>query len=322
MSDKTAIEWTDATWNPVTGCNQVSSGCAFCYAKRLHDQRFKAWSDGNWPTAPEQYRVPFETVQCHPDRLSIPLSWKKPRKIFVNSMSDLFHESVNDVFIDRVFAVMARCPRHTFQILTKRAARLPDYFHEERGWYIRQVVDESYQSIADPFPNWQFPLPNVWLGVSVENQATANERIPALIETPAAVRFLSCEPLLSPIDLSKFLICSSPHHVSLHLYLNTYRDNLHQVIVGGESGPGARPMHPDWARDLRDQCIAAGVPFFFKQWGEWIPEQFADGHWPESSTRYTFDNQTQLVRSGKTKAGRLLDGREWNEYPKTESVLA
>ena len=234
----TDIEWTDETWNPVTGCTKVSPGCDHCYAERV-TERFHG-------------KGAFERIVLHPDRLDKPLHWRKPRKVFVNSMSDLFHEQVPDTFIGLVWQVMAETPQHTFQILTKRHARMRSFL---RQW-----------------PNYE-PLPNVWLGVSVEDQKWADIRVPALIQTPAAVRFLSCEPLLGPVRIG-------------------YMSLLDWVIVGGESGPGARPMHPDWARDLRDQCEAAGVPFLFKQWGGIRPKA----------------------------GGRELDGRTWDQYP--EAVTA
>ena len=240
MSDRSAIEWTEATWNPVTGCTQISPGCANCYAKRFAE-RFRGV-----PGHP--YERGFEVAE-RPERLGQPLRWKRPRTIFVNSMSDLFHEEVAGSFVASVFAVMERADRHTFQVLTKRPGRA-----------------------AALAPSLPWP-PNVWLGVSVENQRWTT-RIDALREIPAAVRFLSCEPLLGPLELDL--------------------DGMGWVIAGGESGPRARPMRPEWARGVRDQCLASGVPFFFKQWGE----HGADGR-----------------RAGKKRAGRLLDGRTWDEAP-------
>jgi len=234
VGDKTAIEWTDATWNPVTGCNKVSPGCAHCYAsplaKRLQAMGVKAYARG------------FD-VTCHPDRLDWPLRWKKPRRTFVNSMSDLYHDRVPDAFIREVFTVMERADRHIFQVLTKRPERLI--------------------ALAPSLP-WP---PNIWQGVSVES-ARYVSRIDLLRQVPAAIRFLSVEPLLGPIP---------------HLPL----DGIHWVIVGGESGPGYRPMDPTWACDIRDQCLAASVAFFFKQVGGPTPKA----------------------------GGRLLDGLPWDEYP-------
>lgn len=234
MSDHTGIEWADATWNPVTGCTKVSPGCKNCYAERL---ALRLQAMGN-----PRYRNGF-AVTLHPDQLTLPLRWLQPRRIFVNSMSDLFHESVPEQFISQVFDVMAKAHWHIFQILTKRAERL-----------------------ATLVPRLAWP-PNVWQGVSIEN-ARYTWRVAYLQKVPAAVRFLSLEPLLGPIP-----------------YLEL--DGIHWVIVGGESGPRHRPIDPAWVRDIRDQCLAAGVPFFFKQWG---------GRTPKAG-------------------GRRLDGRIWNEMP-------
>jgi protein gp37 len=248
---RTKIEWTRGadgsdgyTWNPVVGCTKVSQGCKLCYAKTIHDMRHKAFLAGK-AVAP-QYSMPFEMVQLMPDRLTWPLSLRQPSRIFVNSVSDLFHEDVPDEFIDQVFAVMALADRHTFQVLTKR-------------------------------PKW--PLPNVWLGTSVEDQKAADERIPLLIETPAAIRFLSIEPLLGPVDLTDVrrhdgwrINALTGEEFLPGEIVSGHLGKIDWVIAGGESGSSKqspRPMHPDWARSLRDQCVAAGVPFLFKQWGEW-----------------------------------------------------
>ena len=234
MGDKSAIEWTDATWNPITGCTKVSPGCKFCYAERLA-ARLQAM--GN-----PRYRNGF-AVTLHPDQLTLPLRWSQPRRIFVNSMSDLYHEDVPDHFILAVFDTMVRAQWHTFQVLTKRAERL-----------------------AELAPRLPWP-PNVWQGVSIEN-ANYIWRIEHLRKVPAAVRFLSLEPLIGPIP-------------KLPL------EGIHWVIVGGESGPQCRPIDAAWVRDIRKQCMAARVPFFFKQWGG-----------PTAKSR-----------------GRLLDGRLWDETP-------
>ena len=237
MSDKSAIEWTDATWNPVTGCTKVSPGCAHCYAEAI-TLRFKRGG----PFLPGKTEV-----KIHHDRLKLPLSWKTPRRIFVNSMSDLFHEEVPLDFIGEVFEVMARADRHIFQILTKRHDRLLEVFEHL------------------PWP------PNVWMGVSVENQYWAERRIPNLIQVPAEVRFLSVEPLLKQLTLGPFL------------------QDIEWVIVGGESGPKARPIKEQWVLNIRDECLKYGVPFFFKQWG------------------------------GKTSksGGRELKGSTWSQLPST-----
>lgn len=237
---RSSIEWTESTWNPVTGCTQISPGCAHCYAMTFAE-RFRGV-----PGHP--YENGFD-LQLRPERLIQPLRWKKPRTIFVNSMSDLFHPEVPEEYIREVFEVMVRAEHHRFQVLTKRSERLVE--------------------MADALP---WPR-NVWMGVSVENQRFVG-RVDDLREIPAAVRFLSCEPLLGPLELDLA--------------------GIGWVIVGGESGPGARPMSPEWAVALRDQCAAADVPFFFKQWGA---------------------HDSRGRRVGKKKAGRCLDGLYFDAIP-------
>ena len=243
MSDRSAIEWTEATWNPVTGCTKVSSGCTHCYAETFAE-RFRGV-----PGHP--YEMGFD-LTLRPERLEQPLRWRAPRRIFVNSMSDLFHERVPEGYIREVFNVMERAHWHTFQVLTKRVERL-----------------------AALAPDLPWPR-NVWMGVSIENQRFTR-RIEVVRRVPARVRFLSCEPLLGPLclDLS----------------------GIHWVIAGGESGSRARPMQPKWIRDIRDQCLAVHVPFFFKQWGA---------------------HDERGIRCGKGTAGRVLDGRLWESYPAPE----
>lgn len=247
MSDNSSIEWTEATWNPVTGCTKVSPGCAHCYAETFAE-RFRGV-----PGHP--YERGFD-LQVRPERLTQPLEWKRPRLIFVNSMSDLFHRDLPLEFIQSVFDTMVRADWHTFQVLTKRSERL-----------------------AELAPKLPWPA-NVWMGVSVENQRWTS-RIDDLRRVPAAVRFLSCEPLLGPLNLNL--------------------SGIHWVIAGGESGARARPMRPEWARAIRDQCEAAGAPFFFKQWG---------AHGEDGD------------RVGKSKAGRLLDGKTWNSLPSPRVSLS
>ena len=273
MSDSSKIEWTEASWNPVSGCTKVSPGCAHCYAETFAER---------WRGTPGHHFENGFDVTLRPERLEQPLHWKRPRRIFVNSMSDVFHEAVPDDFIARMFAVMAECPQHTFQVLTKRHGRM-------RSLLTRLVAK---------------PPPNIWLGVSVENQHWADIRIPALLATPAAVRFLSCEPLLGPADVERFLWDGD-------------RDapgGLHWVICGGESGPGARPMVPAWARSLRDQCRDADVPFFFKQWGShrWVAHSVYD-----DATQCWVDRGIEPQRVSKKLAGRELDGRTWDEFPRS-----
>ena len=240
MTKRTAIEWTDQTWNPVTGCTQISPGCDHCYALRFAE-RFRG-------VAAHPYEHGFD-LQLRPHRLAQPSAWKRPRRVFVNSMSDLFHAKVPTQFIHRVFDAMETAPHHTYQVLTKRSTRM------------RRFIRERYAHLCAP----RF----IWLGVSVETP-TYFVRLHHLENTPCHVRFVSCEPLIADLG---------------HLALRPGR--LHWIIVGGESGPGARPMHADWVRSIRDQCLTASIPFFFKQWGGPRP----------------------------TSGGRQLNGRTWDEMP-------
>ncbi len=278
--NKTSIEWTDYTWNPVTGCNKVSQGCKHCYAETMAT-RF--WGDRK-----------FTDVQTHIDRLNEPIKnahkWAG-KKIFVCSMSDLFHESVSFAFIDKVYSKISDADlwgqKITWQILTKRPDRMLEY-HKERshGW------------MRDGVPNWL----DIWHGTSVEDQPNADERIPLLLQVPSSKRFLSCEPLLGPIDF-----ISSQLHPSIY----STDQKINWVIAGGESGHSARPMHPDWVRSLRDQCEAAGVPFFFKQWGAYYPELEET---PESNAAVPhFD--WSFKKLGKSKSGNLLDGKQHLNFP-------
>ena len=298
MGNKSGIEWTDATWNPVTGCSKVSAGCKHCYAER-------DWARLSANPKTVYYGRKFTDVRCHPERLweNSPGRWEKPRRVFVNSMSDLFHPDVPFEFIDDVFEFINCSPMHIFQILTKRPERMLEYFAR----YGTLIAD----------------MDHVWLGVSVEDQAAADERIPLLLESPAAVRWISAEPLLGPVDLSNHLACMCGMCGGEH---------LDWVVVGGESGPKARPMHPQWARDLRDQCAAASVPFLFKQWGEWAPHapipggdeggdlrrgivQYLIGDGREFDGHFRHGDAA-VRRVGKKAAGRLLDGNIHNEYPR------
>jgi protein gp37 len=241
MAEQSAIEWTDATWNPVTGCTKISPGCKHCYAERL---AIRLQAMGN-----RRYTNGFQ-VTLHPDQLSLPLRWRKPLRVFVNSMSDLFHEAVPEDFIRKVFDVMVQSPHHQFQVLTKRSKRLA--------------------KLASRLP-WRA---NIWQGVSVEN-ARYTWRVADLVTVPASVRFLSVEPLLGPIPRLPL-------------------DGISWVIVGGESGPGHRPIDPAWVRDIRDQCDRAGVALFFKQWGGPTPKA----------------------------GGRTLDGRTWDAMPSAHHQTA
>ena len=431
MSGVTKIEWTNATWNPVRGCAIVSKGCTNCYAMRLA-HRFAGAGKPFEGLTKLAKGGPVWTgkVRLVPELLDWPLRRLKPSRIFVNSMSDLFHEDVPDEFIDRVFAVLASSSKHTFQVLTKRADRMQQYMQRiadgapmagqryeaaMREHFDRYKLDfrEGYSLPAPPTPELRFlydsavvqehrptapcgttlaygfsggeyhwrawPLNNVWLGVSVEDQAAADERIPLLLNTPAAVRWISAEPLVGPVSLGKWLppgranwqcmkcagFCgggfqvSCPHCGADKSYLcgshvankprpdtftgSTNHQPIDWVVAGGESGPGARPMHPDWPRSLRNQCAAAGVPYFFKQWGAWSPvgpiyydedtaEHLAALDCDDDTARECFvtrsglrwlcdrDGQPPLgtwamERIGKRAAGRLLDGRMHNEYP-------
>lgn len=313
MGDRSSIEWTDATWNPVTGCTKVIKGCKHCYAER-------DWS--RLQHLPRFAGRAFTDVACHPERIDQPLRWTKQRRIFVNSMSDLFHEDVPDEFIDQVFAAMASAKQHKFQVLTKRPQRMLDYCKT-----IGRHHENDRVSIAD---NWRMCnegrcLPNVWLGVSVEDQAAADERIPLLLQTPAAVRWISAEPLLGPVDLDRLAIdsCDDDYTISAISGRRIARygtkpgaPRLDWVVVGGESGPKARPMHPDWVRSLRDQCAAAVVPFLFKQWGEWAPNCLCFRIDACKTTQRPEPGKPGcMFRCGKRAAGRLLDGVQHDGYP-------
>lgn len=334
----TSIEWTDKTWNPVVGCQKISEGCRNCYAKTLHDKRHEAVKRG--AALPMQYSEPFEKIQLMPERLGDPLKWRKPQRVFVNSVSDLFHKDVPFEFIDQVFGVMAKAYWHTFQVLTKRPERMAEYLSHRTGpWNVLTRIIQAAQQFEWPKSRYAeinagagwdgFPYPNIHLGTSVENQQAADERIPHLLRVPAAVRFLSCEPLLGAVNLKSMTGCKIPIEAER---CDCFPSGIHWVIVGGESGPGARPMHPDWARSLRDQCQSAGVPFFFKQWGEWSPDAPVlssdrtmkarpDGH-VLSQSSMTIPGTISLGRIGKKAAGRLLDGRTWDEFPAAKGGAA
>ncbi len=286
MADKTGIEWADATWNPIRGCSRVSEACRFCYAEDQAARIIKSDRERGVPEGAGAYDGLLAkggqwngTIRLVPELFDQPLRWNKPRRIFVNSMSDLFHEAIPENVIDKIFAVMALATKHTFQVLTKRPERMLAYLSTPgRDGVIKGTAWELLghmpkQDSAGMKAPW--PLPNVWLGVSVEDQASANERIPMLLKTPAAVRWLSMEPLLGAIDLERIQEPSGDVFNATYGWpeagtLQRVR-GVDWVVVGGESGPEARPMHPDWATALRDQCSRGGVPFLFKQWGEWLP---------------------------------------------------
>lgn len=322
----TKIEWTEVTWNPIVGCSLASPGCTNCYAMRFAGTRLGHVPKYDGLTQPAKLGPVWTGKLAFDEKaLLAPLGWKRPRMVFVNSMGDLFHDGCPDAWIDRVFAVMALCPQHTFQVLTKRSARMRNYCQSrfETEWGSEQLW-EAIEDLSDRGGEHDAPLPNVWLGVSVEDQQRAHERLPDLDATPAAVRWISAEPLLGPVDL---------------MIPGVVKPDW--VVAGGESGPGARPMHPDWARSLRDQCAAADVPFFFKQWGQWAPlDAFGGvsdgpvmdrhGNVRDWMNRYVVcadradrlrghsftQHATDLVyKVGKRRAGRLLDGIEHNGMP-------
>lgn len=325
MSDGTKIEWTDATWNPITGCSVVSAGCKHCYAMKLAGTRLQHHPSRAGLTV-DTKAGPVWTgeVRFNEQWIDQPLRWKRPRMVFVCAHADLFHESVPDEWIDKVFAVMALAPQHTFQVLTKRAKRMLEYLSSSD--LVGRVIHEAFRMDCEGGA-WMnadhsiggysiMPLQNVWLGVSVEDQSAADERIPLLLDTPAAVRWISAEPLLGPIDLNRILVNRERgfHASALHEQHDDcyYQSNaqLDWVVVGGESGPKARPMYPNWARSLRDQCAAAGVPFLFKQWGEWGP------NWYNDDSGQKIEGSEWMDRMGKKSAGRLLDGMHHDGYPK------
>lgn len=378
MADNTKIEWADATISPLYGCSKVSPACEHCYAERLAARmsRNPGVSKLYAGTVDEDGHWTGKLNLCE-DRMVQALRWKKPRRIFVASQSDLFHEDVPDNFIDTVFAYMLashlleNCARHTFLLLTKRAARMRDYlsaspsallerwanagegliFLDDENDYFSEVVysHASWDGRIQRHNSWAFadrlfPLPNVHLGVTAENQEQADARIPHLLGAPAALRFVSVEPMLGPVDLTHIALpdgviwnALDRQEASDALLEGDCGNIIDHVICGGESGPNARPMHPDWVRTLRDQCRETAVPFFFKQWGEWCPrsshpiqgELAASDIDPKcrrwDCTRLTKSggcgwtcedmddgNDAYMQRVGRTKAGRLLDGVEHN----------
>ena len=432
MADATHIEWTDATWNVVTGCSVVSPGCTNCYAMKLAGTRLRNHpSRAGLTAASKAGPVWTGEVRLNADWLDQPLRWTRPRRIFVAAHGDLFHDGVTDDQLDQIFAVMALCPQHTFQVLTKRPERMRAYLRglyapsaesdarvthavndvlmsTRRTWgdcgstgtaittlsrgigavepgILRNRADGNVERLVDwKPPRWMtvgaefadrvrarlmpaeqsefgwglklWPLPNVWLGVSVEDQVRADERIPILLDTPAAVRWISAEPLLGPIDLTALPFpksCDCPDHSPTLNALTgdvfcggccegpeaTTSATLDWGVYGGESGPDARPMHPDWVRQGRDQFAAGGVPFLFKQWGEWTPGENAQntiGKAVETADwfnqRWDFqrltagdcegmhiDDEPTLYRAGKKAAGRRLDGVLHDGYPEVRS---
>lgn len=405
MGGKTNIEWTEATWTPIRArawdiqndgsgkerigwhCEHVSEGCRNCYAERMNDRlgTGRPFKPGELRGKPGYAGGEVGRPELFLDErmLTQPLRWKRPRQIFVCSMTDLCAAFVPDEWIDRIFAVMALCPQHTFQVLTKRPERMRQYLQNDEA-YLRVLGDGVARELEAAGIPWngdwddrhsqaiagatRWPLPNVWLGVSVEDQKTADQRIPHLLETPAAIRWISYEPALGPVDLTRISgMCAEAwfvHDALRGRYTlggNTADDTcstetarIDWIVAGGESGPNARPAHPDWFRSARDQCAAAGVPFLFKQWGEWASAAYrmSDGmmvfrqfenhqHWVNKASTWVNGgvcldkNGTPLLvgkdfgaardegrfpvtimhRIGKKAAGRLLDGVLHDAYP-------
>ncbi|MEN6325821.1 MAG: phage Gp37/Gp68 family protein [Syntrophomonas sp.] len=364
MAD-TKIEWADKTWNPVTGCSPISEGCKNCFAKRMASRL-----QGRCGYPKDN---PFLVVK-HDDVFMLPIKWRKPSRIFVCSMGDLFHDAVEERWIDAVFAAMGSTydtscvdennvatgykQRHVYMVLTKRPERMRDYILEllkldweslrKRFYHIAMGMCDiirgplyAHMNASMIVATWiKQGMPGLWLGVTAENQARADERIPILLQTPAAVRFVSIEPMLGEIDLTRINIGPVASYNTLageilepgSVTSGHGVNKLDWAICGGETGTGARPMHPDWVRSLRDQCQAAGTPFFFKSWGDWSPfydRDIDDPDWrkiPEESKTvcrlnlaggqgFHGDRVVYFKKVGKKKAGRLLDGQEWDQYP-------
>lgn len=353
----TGIEYGQVAWNPVTGCSKVSEACINCWAERMSKRLAGrcGYSKDN----------PFK-VTMHPERLEEPLKWRKPRTVLVSFMGDLFHEDVDVKTLATVFGIMAACPHHTFMVLTKRPADMARFFEElttrangksmmevflgdDTNWRCRHILRAAAlratgngRVATQDLEGW--PIPNIWLGVTAENQARADERIPILLQIPAAKRFVSIEPMLGAVDLTKISLGPNGHgltfyHNSLNGWSTGYNAETHKqkvsrndqfsrldwVICGGETGPGARPMHPDWVRSLSDQCIAAVVPFWFKQWGEYCapsqmpPETYRVWDYHHGSENCWKDDDPSPWKVGKKKAGRLLDDQEWQQMPEVNS---
>lgn len=388
MSDKSKIEWTDASWNPIRGCSRESDGCKNCYAEvqalriqRLERGRGVAEGKGAYDGLIGRFGQWNGTIRLVPEKLDEPLHWRRPRRIFVNSMSDLFHEQVPFEFVAAVFGVMAAASWHTFQVLTKRPARALEFFRWIDAHPERKDFDTERLTAAHPNDDWrvyfllqkaaellgtagegqrveakgQWPLPNVWMGVSVEDQAAADKRISLLTNIPAAVRWISAEPLLEQVNLNLAMCldchawvtpklvnndkdygCPVCNHIVTRCSSSNRPGRFHEkrsidwVVAGGESGDDARPMHAAWARSLRDQCAAAGVSFLFKQWGAWSPtEPVAGGDLgaemrsdvvrivkPFGENDGHFRRGDSLMRRlSKKAAGRLLDGALHDQYP-------
>jgi protein gp37 len=335
------IEWTirpgtkSEVLNPTTGCDKISAGCRSCYAEVMH-RRLTGMGQ-------VKYQQPFlGHVRYWPDELAKPFKWKKPRTVFLNSMSDIFHKDVTIEAIAEIYAMMFLTPEHTYIVLTKRADRAKEVltseeFFDEYAKACNRLHDKYNQRLE----TWLYfeeelltmwPLKNVWQGVSIENQEQANIRVPDLLKTPAHIRVLSCEPLIGEIDLRGYLgercadclcttdVCGCIYNLDGEV-INT---RISWIICGGESGRNARPMHPDWVRAIRDQCAKAGVAFFFKQWGEWVPiNQIGStdgpkqgGYFDEHRAFKTAKGiESTMAKVGKNKSGNTLDGKQHLNFP-------
>ena len=361
MADHSKIEWTDATVNVVNGCSLASPGCTNCYAMKLAGTRLR--------THPSREGLTIQTkagpvwngeVRFNERPLEDVLRWTKPRMIFWNAHGDLFHPSVPDEWIDLCFAAMGRTPHHIHQVLTKRSERMRQYLSARKAASPVNVPLGDGALEQHPFNNELKPPSSIWLGVSVEDQQRADERIPDLLATPAAIRWLSCEPLLGAVDLTR--VKRFPPGIADKEFINAVEGRmwtdqtglpnpdpswaypgrpfsegrgLDWIVVGGESGKGARPMHPAWARSLRDQCADAGVPFFFKQFGDWMPSELCKLDcsardiliydetgkiWREAQDDGGWVGDQAMCRVGKKRAGRLLDRVEHNGMPETKNA--
>jgi protein gp37 len=336
VSTKSKIEWTDATWNPVVGCTKVSEACRNCYAERMAARMAcNPLTPQYAGTVENRGEGPCWTGQVNAiqDKLGEPMGWKKPRMVFPCSMSDIFHEQTPDVFIKAMFGVMSFCGQHTFQVLTKRIDRAFEIIShtslaECQAYAVNLLPKCTGAQIRNDSTINTWPLKNVWFGATIWDQPSADRIIPILLQIPAAVRFVSVEPMLGPVELG----CDGPELGWIN-YLRPPRINGEQmpgidwVICGGESGPHARPMHPAWVRSLRDQCETAGVPFLFKQWGAWMPSvgEYRDSVWQcgkfiEKPSHDEWQNgllfkDAFMRRACKKAAGKLLDGQEWHQMP-------
>lgn len=293
--NKTSIEWTELSWNPVTGCTPISPGCAHCYAKRMAK---RLAGRCGYPAAPNEF-----TPTYHPQRLNEPRKIKRPSRIFVASMGDLFHNQIPWEYVVEIFRVMYECPQHIFQVLTKRPLNA-----------------QHFMQWAQRYKFMQKPLPNVWLGVTAENQEQANKRIPVLLQIPAVVRFVSVEPLLGRLDLTRWLTATTGQHWQEGHPESPYPERpggytewwpcLNWLICGGETGPGARYMEREWARSLLAQCLEAKVPFFFKSWGAGVPtEEYGS---PDAVAEFLLNGERYSHARG---AWDRINGRTYQQFP-------